>query len=66
MGIAGIGGFIFAWDLGVIFLGVPNWEIGEFSKKKFFLNFGLKGVIEKCVGRFLLYLFWGGLFIYKK
>ena len=37
MGIAGIGGFIFAWDLSVIFLGVPNWEIGGFSKKNFFL-----------------------------
>ena len=27
-------GLNFAWDLGVIFLGVPNWEIGGFSKKK--------------------------------
>ena len=50
--------FIFAWDLGVNFLVVPNWEIGWFSEKCFFFfNFGVKGVIEKCVGCFLVYLF---------
>ena len=53
-------GFIFAWDLGSSFLGVPNWVIGEFSKKNF-LNFGLKEVMEKCVGCFLVYLFFGGV-----
>ena len=48
MGYDGNDGFIFAWDLGVIFLRVPNWLIGRFSK-----NFlGLKGVMEKCVGCF--------------
>ena len=43
--------FIFAWDLGVTFLVVPNWVIR------------LKGVMEKCVGCFHLYLFWGEFFI---
>ena len=28
-----------------------------FEKKIFFLNFSLKGVIEKCVSSFLVYLF---------
>ena len=32
----GIDGFIFVSDLGVLFLGVPSWEIGRFSKKNFF------------------------------
>ena len=36
MGDYKTGGSNFSWDLGVIFLGVPNWEIGGFSKKKFF------------------------------
>ena len=30
--------------------------------KTFFFNIGLKGVIEKCVGCFLLYLFLRGFF----
>ena len=30
-------GFIFACDLGIIFLGIPNWEIDGFTK-----NFSLK------------------------
>ena len=57
------GGLNFSWDLSVIFLGVPDWEIGGFSKKNFFLNFSLKDVIEKCAGCFLVYLFWGDFFI---
>ena len=56
MGYYGNDGFIFAWDLGVIFLGIRNWEIGGFSKKNNNNNFGLKGVIEKCMGCFLVYL----------
>ena len=28
---------IFAWDLGVNFLGAPNWEIGGFSQKNIYL-----------------------------
>ena len=35
-----------AWDLGVDFLGMPNWLIGEFLEV-FFINLGLKGVMEK-------------------
>ena len=39
-------GFIFTWNLGVIFLGIPNWAIdGSFLFISFF-NSGLKGVIE--------------------
>ena len=34
MGYYGNDGFIFAWDLGAIFWGIQNWEIGGFSKKK--------------------------------
>ena len=41
-------GFIFAWDLGVIFLGIRNWAIGGFLKM-FYFDLGLKVVIEKCV-----------------
>ena len=35
-GYCGNDGFIFAWDLGVILLGIPNWEIGGFFLKKYF------------------------------
>ena len=56
-GYCGNEAFIFAWDLGVIFLA---YQIGRLvALNFFFLNFGLKGVIEKCVGCFLVYLFWG-------
>ena len=54
-------GFIFAWDLGIIFLDLPIGWLTRFFKKRF-LNFGLKGIIEKCVGCFLVYLFLGGFF----
>ena len=40
-------GFIFPWDLGVIFLGILTFKILRFQKN-FFLNLGLKGVIEIC------------------
>ena len=53
-------GFIFAWDLGVIFLCALNFKILRFPEC--FFNLGLKGVIEKCVGCFLLYLFLGVFF----
>ena len=52
-------GFISAWDLGVIFLGIPKWVFGGFLE----IFFGLKGVdwkmwkMEKCVDCFLVYLF---------
>ena len=52
-GYCGNEGINFAWDLGAIFLGIPDWVIGWFLKK----NFGLEGVMEKCVGCFLVYLF---------
>ena len=53
MGYDGNDSFIFAWDLGFIFLSVPNWVIRGFSK-----NFlGLKCVMEKCVGCLIVYLF---------
>ena len=29
----------------------------RFEKKKFFFNFGLKGIIEKCANCFIVYLF---------
>ena len=65
MGYYGNHGFIVAWDIGVIFLGIPNWVIDGFLKKIFF-NFGLKDVMEKCVFFFLVYLFLGGFFIKKR
>ena len=46
---------MFAGDLEVSFLGTPNFKILRFQKILF--NLGLKGVIEKCVGCFLEYLF---------
>ena len=46
------------------FSGVPNLVTGWFFKG-FFFNFGLKGVIEKHVGYFLVYLFLGVLFFLK-
>ena len=44
-----------AWDLDVIFLGIPNlWLDGV---KKIILGFGSKGVMEKCVSCFIVYPF---------
>ena len=66
-GYYGNDGFIFTGDLGVIFLGIPNLVNSSFSKKNiFFSNFGLKGVVEKCVGCFLVYLFWGVHFFIER
>ena len=61
----GNGGSNFAWDLGAIFSGIPNLVMGGISKK-YFLNFGLKGAVEKCVGYFLVYLFLKVLFFKKR
>ena len=36
MGYYGNGVLNFAWDLGINFLGIPNWVIGGFSKNNFF------------------------------
>ena len=60
MGYYGNGGLNFAGDLGVTFLGILDFKILRFSF--FFFRLGLKGVIEKCVGYFLVYLFLGCLF----
>ena len=57
-------GLNLAWGLGIIFLGIPDFAIFEFWKI-FFFNLGLKGVIEKCVGCFLVYLILRGFFIKK-
>ena len=58
MGYYENGGLNFTGDLGVTFLGILNFKILRFS---FFFSLGLKGVIEKCVGYFLVYLFLGCL-----
>ena len=63
-GYCGNDGFIFAWDLVVIFLGILNFKILRF-RIFFFFKLGLKGVIEKCVGCFLVYLFLGVFFRLK-
>ena len=55
-GYYGNDGLNLAWDLGVIFLGAPNWWFGGL-KKIFFLDFRLKGAMEKCVGCFPVYPF---------
>ena len=47
---------------------MPNWVIGGFLNI-FFLNLGLTGVMEKCVGCFLVYLLFflgGGDFFIKR
>ena len=51
-------GLNLTWDLGVIFLGIPNSQFGG-VKKNFFLDFRLKGATEKCIGCFLVYPFRG-------
>ena len=53
-GYYGNEGLSLVWALGVIFLGIPNLWLVELKKKK---NFGLKGVMEKCVSCFLVYPF---------
>ena len=61
-GYYGNDGLSLAWDLGIIFLCIPNYAVRKFSKKSFF-NLGLKDVIEKCAGCFLVYLFLRGFLI---
>ena len=62
MGDYGNDGFIFAWNLGVIFLGIPSFKILRLQKK---FNLKFYCGIEKCVGCFLVYLFLGGFFWLK-
>ena len=50
-------GYYFCLRFRCHFFSLPYWKIGGLNF--FFFNFGLKGVIEKCVGCFLVYLFWG-------
>ena len=54
-----------AWDLGIIFLCVPNLWFGGL-KRFFYENFSLQGVMEKCVSCFLVYSFYGSLFYFLK
>ena len=65
IGVTGIWGLNLAWDLGVIFGAYQIGWLADFLKKVFF-NFGLKAVIEKCVGCFLVYLFLRILFFDQK
>ena len=51
--------FIFGWDLSVIFFRHTDLVIDGVFFKKLFFNFDLKGVIEICVGCFLVHLFLG-------
>ena len=52
-------GLSLAWDFKRSFSDVPNlWFVGL---KKIILNLGLKGVMEKYVGCFLVYSFLGVL-----
>ena len=46
----------FAWDLGVIFLAMPIFQDLRFPKS-FFKKIQILGIIEKCMGCFLVYLF---------
>ena len=52
----GNGYLMFAWDLGVTFLGVPNAPV-SWGKKKNFKDFGSRGVMEICICCFLVYPF---------
>ena len=65
MGYYKNGVLIFASDLGVAFFMRTQLGIDRFLEKNFFLTFDLKGVIEKYVGCFIVYLFLRGLFIKK-
>ena len=47
----------FAWDLGVIFLGVRNLRFGGLEIF-FSLNFRFKGAMEKCGTCVLVYFLW--------
>ena len=59
MGYYGNDGFILAWDIGVMFLGTPNWVLDGVFFKKSFLILVLK-VSWKNVYFFSLYTcFWG-------
>ena len=42
------GGFIIAWNLGVIFLGIPGFKIWRFQKKKFLSIWVLRSHRKMC------------------
>ena len=48
MGIIEIGVLFFAWDLGVIFLGIPIFQDLKIRKKKFFENLDFGCHREMC------------------
>ena len=50
-------GLSLAWDLGIIFYAYQICDLKGFAE-----NLCLKGVIEKCAIRFLVYLFFRDLF----
>ena len=62
MGYCRDGGFIFVWDLGVIFLGIPSFKILRFQKF-FCFKFEVLGCHKIGVGCFLVYLFLGVFFV---
>ena len=52
----------FAWDLGIIFLGIQIFQDLRLQKK-FFKKIQILGVIEKCIGWVLVYPFLGGFLL---
>ena len=63
MGITGMG-VLFLLEILTSFFRYTEFEGFQISKKKIFY-LGLKGVIEKRVGCFLVYLSLGGVFLSK-
>ena len=57
-----------AWDLGIIFLGIPDLWFGGLKNIYFKKNreFEHKGIIEKCVSCFLVYPFYESFFFFYK
>ena len=50
--------FYFYWGLFSQFF--AHTKLGDWREFTFFLNFNLKGVVEKCIGCFLVDHFLGG------
>ena len=62
MGIAEIEFYFLLEIQASIFLGIPIFQDLRFRKKNF-LKIQILGIIEKCIGCFLVYPFLGGFFI---
>ena len=62
MGIAEIEFYFLLEIQASIFLGIPIFQDLRF-RKKFFLKIQILGIIEKCIGCFLVYPFLGVFFI---